>query len=86
MGRAYQGAFEAVIAIVVAAGLGAFADSRLGTSPWLLIAGVVLGFGAFVLRLVRMLEWMNQTGDAPVPPEEDGGARRQSRRQDGRQD
>jgi len=81
MGRAYQGAFEAVIAIVVAGGLGAFADARLGTSPWLLILGVVLGFGAFVLRLVRMLEWMNQTGDAPMPPEEAGGAaRRESER------
>lgn len=85
LGRAYQGAFEAVMAIVVAGALGAFADSRLGTSPWLLMAGVVLGFGAFVLRLVRMLEWMNASAsgraEAPAPPDPDPGSGRRGRRE-----
>jgi len=51
---AYQGALEAVVAIAIAAGIGAWADHRWGTSPRWLIVGTVLGFGAFVLRLFRM--------------------------------
>jgi len=53
-GHAYQGAVEAVLAIVVATGLGYWADTRFGTSPRWLIVGAVIGFGAFVLRLARM--------------------------------
>jgi F0F1-type ATP synthase assembly protein I len=45
---------EAVFSIPVAMGLGYWADSRFGTEPIFLLAGVVLGFAAFVLRLVRM--------------------------------
>ena len=53
-GAAYQGAFEAVFAILVAVGLGYWADSHFGTHPRLLLVGVVVGFAAFVLRLVRL--------------------------------
>jgi F0F1-type ATP synthase assembly protein I len=53
-GAAYQGAFEAVFAILIAAGLGYWADDHFDTSPLLLILGTVLGFAAFVLRLVRL--------------------------------
>lgn len=53
-GRAYQGAMEAVLAIVIATGLGYWADARFGTSPRWLIVGAIVGFGAFVLRLARM--------------------------------
>jgi F0F1-type ATP synthase assembly protein I len=53
-GAAYQGALEAVFAILIASGLGYWADGRLGTSPWLLLLGVVIGFGSFVLRLFRL--------------------------------
>jgi len=55
LGRTYQAAFEATVAVVVAAAAGGFADQRFGTAPVLLITGVLLGFGAFVLRLVRLL-------------------------------
>ena len=51
---AYQGALEAVLAIAIAAGIGAWADRRWGTSPRWLIVGSVVGFAAFVLRLFRM--------------------------------
>jgi F0F1-type ATP synthase assembly protein I len=51
---AYQGALEAVLAIVIGAGLGYWLDGRYGTSPRWLIVGTALGFGAFVLRLWRM--------------------------------
>jgi ATP synthase protein I len=53
-GAAYQGALEAVFAILIAAGIGYWADRRLGTSPWLLLLGFVVGFGSFVLRMVRL--------------------------------
>jgi len=51
---AYQGALEAVLAIVISAGAGAWADQRFGTAPRWLILGTCLGFAAFVLRLFRM--------------------------------
>jgi F0F1-type ATP synthase assembly protein I len=53
-GSAYQGAVESVFAIVIATGVGYWADSRFGTSPRWLIVGTLVGFGAFVLRLARM--------------------------------
>jgi F0F1-type ATP synthase assembly protein I len=53
-GGAYQGAFEAVFAIVIGAGLGFAADRRYETDPWGVLIGIGLGFGAFVLRLVRL--------------------------------
>ncbi len=53
-GRAYQGAFEAVFAILIAAGIGLWVDSRFETSPWGLAIGTILGFGSFVLRLLRL--------------------------------
>ena len=53
-GGAYQGAFEAVFAIVIGAGLGFAVDHRYETEPWGLLIGVGLGFGAFVVRLVRL--------------------------------
>jgi len=51
---AYQGALEAVLSIVIAAGVGFWADERFDTEPRWLIVGTCLGFGAFVLRLWRM--------------------------------
>lgn len=60
-GRAYQGALEAAMAIVVAVGLGILADHWLETSPTFLLVGVGLGFGAFVLRLVRLLRELTPT-------------------------
>ena len=42
-GLAYQGAFEAVIAIMIAGGLGAWADSHFGTSPRYLVVGTAIG-------------------------------------------
>ena len=52
--RAYQGALEAVLSILIGAGLGWWADSELGSEPWLMLAGLGLGFVAFVRRLLRV--------------------------------
>lgn len=53
-GAAYQGAFEAVFAILVGAGIGYWADGHFGTSPRYLLIGTAIGFGSFVLRLFRL--------------------------------
>jgi F0F1-type ATP synthase assembly protein I len=53
-GQAYQAAFEAVVAILIAAGIGYWVDERYGISPWGLLVGTALGFGSFVLRLLRL--------------------------------
>ncbi len=53
-GAAYQGAMEAVLAIPIAIGLGYWADQELDTGPIGIFVGVVIGFAAFVLRLLRM--------------------------------
>jgi F0F1-type ATP synthase assembly protein I len=51
--RGYQVGFEAVAAVGLAVGIGAWIDSRYGTGPVFLLVGTVVGLGACVLRLVR---------------------------------
>ena len=51
---AYQAAVEAVFAIMIATGLGYWADQKFDTGPVWLIVGAVIGFCAFVLRLMRL--------------------------------
>jgi F0F1-type ATP synthase assembly protein I len=53
-GAAYQGAMEAVLAIVISTLLGYWADQHYDTAPRWLIVGVIIGFASFVLRLLRM--------------------------------
>lgn len=60
LGRAYQGALEAVLAVVVMAVLGALADRRFDTAPVLVLLGLAIGFGSFVLRLVRLLRELQE--------------------------
>ncbi len=52
--RAYEGAVEAVIAVIAAIGFGYWADTYFDSSPVGLFVGVVIGFSAMVLRLVRL--------------------------------
>ena len=61
---AYQGAFESVFAIGIGAGFGYFADKQFETSPWGVLVGVLLGFGAFILRLVRMARQLDALAEA----------------------
>ncbi len=68
MGRAYQGAFEAVIAVAVGGVAGGVADRYFDTAPVLLMLGVLAGFGAFVLRMVRLMkELAPPPGPGPPP-------------------
>ncbi len=64
---AYQGAFEAVLAIPIAIGGGYWLDGRFDTTPILLLVGAAIGFGAFVLRLLRLGQQLRQLDDDPKP-------------------
>jgi len=59
-GSAYQGAMEAVFAILIASLAGYWADEYFGTTPRWLIVGVIIGFSSFVLRLLRMADLIEE--------------------------
>lgn len=63
-GLAYQGAFEAFVAILIGMGIGYWVDQRFGTSPLYLLIGTAVGFASFVLRLVRLGRQIQQLQDA----------------------
>lgn len=70
MAAAYQGAIEAVLAVVIATLAGYWVDGRFGTSPTFLLIGLVLGFSAFCVRLWRLRDLMaGEQGRGPKPPE-----------------
>lgn len=54
MASAYQGAIEAVVAMVFCALAGWWIDGRLGSEPIGLFVGMGIGFAAFLLRLLRI--------------------------------
>lgn len=68
MAAAYQGAVEAVFAVVLPTLLGWWVDGKLGTSPTFLLIGIVLGFAAFFVRLWRLRSLMDGS-DGGRPPE-----------------
>jgi F0F1-type ATP synthase assembly protein I len=57
-GAVYQGAFEAVFALLIAAGFGYWLDGYFDTAPILLLIGTAIGFASFTLRLIRLGRWM----------------------------
>ena len=70
---AYQGGLEAVIAILVGAAFGYWIDTLADTSPFGLLVGLVAGFGAFVLQMVRLSRKLEELrieeeGDSPPKP------------------
>lgn len=67
-GLAYQGAVEAVFAILVAAGIGYAVDQWRGTAPFWLLVGMVVGFASFVLRLVRLGRALQEPTDRSGRP------------------
>lgn len=74
-GDAYQGAFEAVMAVLVGAGAGYWVDGRWQTTPYGVITGLVLGFAAMVLRLLRLGRELPppEAGTQPGAPDADRG-------------
>jgi F0F1-type ATP synthase assembly protein I len=64
-GAVYQGAFEAVFALLITAGFGYWLDATFDTAPWLLLTGTAIGFASFTLRLIRLGRWMeSENSDA----------------------
>jgi F0F1-type ATP synthase assembly protein I len=66
-GGVYQGAVEAVVALLLAMGAGYWVDQKLDTAPRWLLVGTAVGFGAFVLRLWRMRSLVEPPRDVPRP-------------------
>ena len=52
--RAYQGAVEAVMALILCLVIGYYADEYFESSPIGLILGAIIGFSSMVLRIIRM--------------------------------
>ena len=50
--------FEFIVAVLLFGGIGWFIDDRLGTTPWLMIAGGGLGFAVGLFILIRMASRM----------------------------
>ena len=59
-GAVYQGAFEAVIALLIATVFGYWLDGYFDTAPWLLLIGTAIGFASFTVRLIRLGRWMRE--------------------------
>ena len=69
--KAYQGALEAVFSIPIAMGLGYLADRYFGTGPVLLLIGLGMGFGSFVIRISRLRALVEEAPeDGSEPPSE----------------
>jgi len=56
----YQGALEASLAVAICVGFGVWADDYFDTSPGFLLAGLAIGFGAFITRLLRLTKEMSE--------------------------
>ena len=79
--KAYEGAFEAVGAVIISALVGYWADGYFGSSPWLMLVGVVLGFAAMVIRLLRLgreMEARETAAQAKIEEDKAGTASRRS--------
>lgn len=61
-GQALKLSSEFIAGIVVGAGLGWIIDRLAGTSPWGLIAFLLLGFGAGVLNVLRSAGMVAEAG------------------------
>ena len=56
---------ELVVVTTLALWAGSSLDTWLGTSPWLLFAGTVLGFTAGLFRLIPALARLQENDDDP---------------------
>jgi F0F1-type ATP synthase assembly protein I len=70
MASAYQGAIEAVLAVVICTLGGWWLERRLEIAPWGIFGGMTLGFAAFMVRMWRLRKLMtppqsSQSEDEP---------------------
>jgi len=66
MGRGLRLGSEFAAAILVGAGMGYLLDQWLGTSPWLMLILLLLGFAAGVLNVIRSAKQMNEAATLPT--------------------
>ena len=57
---AYAAAISLFASVIVFLGLGWLLDRWLGTAPWLLVAGIVLGSGLGLYEFVRITSKLSQ--------------------------
>jgi len=62
---------EFIAAILVGGGLGFVIDSVAGTTPWIMLVFLLLGFAAGILNVTRVVAEMNAA--SPPPPGSDLG-------------
>ncbi len=63
---------EFIAAVLVGAGIGFLLDLWLGTSPWILLVMLIVGFAAGVMNITRTVAAMNKA--TPPPPGSDIGS------------
>lgn len=63
-GGAYEGGLQAGLAVVISMGFGIWADSYFESSPVGLFIGLGVGFGAFILRIWRLMKQQNPAGQS----------------------
>jgi F0F1-type ATP synthase assembly protein I len=63
----YYALAQVGLEMVVPIGMGWWADKQLGSAPWLLVVGVVLGFMLGIGHLIALTR-----EDGPKPPKENG--------------
>ena len=64
--RAARLGTEFIAAILVGAGIGYVADQALGTSPWVMLVMLLVGFASGVLNVIRAVTEMNRANPAPL--------------------
>lgn len=69
MSRGLRLGSEFIAAILVGAGIGYLLDLWLGTSPWIMLVMLLVGFAAGVMNVTRSAAEMNKA--APPPPGSD---------------
>ena len=67
-GQAFKLSSEFIAGIAVGTGLGWFLDRLAGTSPWGLVVGLLLGFGAGILNVLRSTGQVAEFGQGGRPP------------------
>ena len=69
LGMGLRIGLELVVAVAVGVGLGWLADQGLGTRPWAMLAGIVVGFAAGVVNVYRAMKGLGlAAGYRPAPP------------------
>ncbi|UCI06970.1 AtpZ/AtpI family protein [Mesorhizobium sp. B1-1-8] len=66
-GQALKLSSEFIAGVVVGVGLGWIIDRLAGTAPWGLIAGLLLGFGAAILNVLRSAGLAPEFGQGGKP-------------------